>query len=149
MATEETPAEAPADAPATDVPAEPGPAEEAPAEEEPAEAPPGGDVDVSKVDPGPFEGEVKAAYTVSDWVVLDGAHPDVPDSLDGKIAGILEAPSIDIPGGTGPNAAQMPDPDANILVRVRDDPSNALLSLPAEAFKTVARGGRAELLPIG
>jgi len=143
MATEETP---PAEAPPEEPPAEAPPAEgEPPAEE----APPGGDVDVAKVDPGPFEGEVKAAYTVSDWVQLDGAHPDVPDELDGKIAGILDAPSVDIPGGHGPNAAQMPDPDAQILVRVRDDPSNALLSLPAEAFKIVARGGRAELLPIG
>lgn len=199
MATEETPAETPAeDAPAEDAPAEEAPAEEAPGPTgdpalddpeslakavegttsdpttraegtsvgdtpsdptvglaKPSDAPdypfpPGGDVEVALVKPGSGEGEYPPAWTAEDWVVLDGSHPDVPDRLDGKIAGVIEARNIPVPGGDGsPNQALTADPEANVLVRVRDDPSNALLSLPPEAFKRVAKGGRTELLPVG
>jgi hypothetical protein len=79
---------------------------------------------------------------VDDWVVLDGDHELVPDSLDGHLAYIVDAPSVPVPGGTDFNhAARTPAPGAAITVRTRDQ-YNATLTLPEEAFKAVGRGGR-------
>jgi hypothetical protein len=111
--------------------------------------PPGGDVDVSLVDPGNSSEEYDPPLNVDDWVILDGAHELVPDRLDGHMAYVIEAPNQTAPDvHDHPNAALTPVPDAGIKVRTRDE-VNATLILPFEAFKAVGKGGRSAVLPVG
>lgn len=96
--------------------------------------PPQGDVEVATVDPGNGKGEFFPNLEIDDWVVLDGSHNLVPDTLDGRRAVILDAPRYLVPWDK--------KDEVWITVRTRDD-KNATLHIPLAAVKEVQKGGLA------
>jgi hypothetical protein len=96
--------------------------------------PQGGDVDVATVDPGNGKGEYFPNLEVEDWVVLDGSHELVPDTLDGRRAVVLDAPRYLVPWDK--------KDEVWIQVRTRDD-KNATLQIPLAAVKEIQKGGLA------
>lgn len=96
--------------------------------------PPQGDVEVATVDPGNGKGEYFPNLEVDDWVVLDGSHDLVPETLDGRRAVVLDAPRYLVPWDK--------KDEVWITVRTRDD-KNATLHIPLAAVKEVQKGGLA------
>lgn len=118
------------------------PTEEAPAEEVPVEEtlPVGiGDVDVADVDPGSGKGEVGPVILEGYWVRL-GAHASVPDATVGKLAAVVDSPWQPSPIGVPDSgiAGYIFDENKEFVVQLRDE-TNALLSVPQEAFVKVGQ----------
>jgi hypothetical protein len=117
-----------------DVPSDPDSGSGKSTDDEDYAFPPAGDVDIATVEAGPGEGEVMATLTVEDWVVLDGSHEQVPDSLDGRRAAVINIHPIQ------EYYTQEEIDEVTLTVRTRDDYA-ATLAIPFAAVKEVQRRG--------
>jgi len=96
--------------------------------------------DLADIEPAEYEGEFMAPLNAESWVVLDGAHDEVDDRWDGRIAGVINWPTVTVQDpDTGEVKSYLP-PDARLTVKERSQ--GALMDLPLDAFKEIHTNGR-------
>jgi len=96
--------------------------------------------DLADVPTDPQEGEFMAPLNGESWVVLDGAHDEVDDRWDGKIAAVLAWPTVtEQDPDTGEVKSFLP-PDAHLTVQERSQ--GLRMYLPLDAFKEIHTNGR-------